>query len=67
MFLQTLLLLFEEAGLAACPQAAWSSMANTLRAHFRTPTDQMVFCGVAIGYADENAPINTLQTRRDGL
>ena len=28
------------------------------------PEDRMLFCGMAIGYEDENAPANALRTER---
>jgi nitroreductase len=29
------------------------------------PDDHMLFSGMALGYADESEPINSLRTRRD--
>jgi nitroreductase len=64
MFLQSILLLAHERGLAACPQAAWASMHKTVRAHLELPEEWMVFCGISLGYADPSQPINGLVTER---
>ena len=58
MFLQSILLLAHERGLAACPQAAWAAMHKTVRAHLALPEEFIV------GYADPSQPINGLVTER---
>jgi nitroreductase len=64
MFLQSILLLAQERGLAACPQAAWAAMHKTVRAHLALPDEYIVFCGISLGYADPSQPINGLVTER---
>jgi len=64
MFLQSILLLAWERGLAACPQAAWAAMHKTVRAHLALPDEYIVFCGISLGYADLSQPINGLVTER---
>lgn len=64
MFLQSILLLAHERGLAACPQAAWAAMHRTVRAHLGLGEELMVFCGISLGYADPAHPINGLVTER---
>ncbi|MGQ0685554.1 nitroreductase [Bradyrhizobium sp.] len=64
MFLQSILLLAHERGLAACPQAAWAAMHKTVRAHLALPEEFIVFCGISLGYADPAQPINGLVTER---
>jgi nitroreductase len=64
MFLQSILLLAHERGLAACPQAAWAAMHKTVRAHLALPGEYIVFCGISLGYADLSQPINSLVTER---
>lgn len=64
MFLQSILLLAHERGLAACPQAAWAAMHKTVRAHLALPAEYIVFCGISLGYADPVQPINGLVTDR---
>ncbi|RFQ06071.1 nitroreductase [Pseudomonas putida] len=67
MFLQTLMLLAQERGLASCPQACWTLVHKTIERHLELPEELMVFCGVALGYPDAEHPINTLRTERASL
>ena len=65
MFMQTVMLLATERGLATCAQEYWARYPQTLIESLGLPDDHMIFSGMALGYADETAPINTLRTRRD--
>ena len=65
MFLQTFMLLAQEAGLDTCPQEAWASKPDTVRSFVNAPEEQMIFCGVAIGHMDPGAPVNTLVADRE--
>jgi nitroreductase len=67
MFLQTFMLLAQEAGLDTCPQEAWAVREQTVREFVRAPDELRIFCGVAIGHADWDAPINALVTEREPL
>jgi nitroreductase len=64
MFIQTLILLAEERGLATCPQEAWAAVHRTVSEHIALPPERILYCGMALGYADEEAPINGLRTAR---
>ena len=64
MFLQSILLLAHERGLGTCPQAAWAAMPRTVRAHLDLPPELIVYCGISMGYADIDAPINQTRTSR---
>ena len=64
MFLQTFMLLAREAGYDTCPQEAWASAHEQVRSFTGAPDELMLFCGVAIGKADPDAPVNTLTTER---
>ena len=67
MYLQTLMLLLAERGLATCAQEAWSAFHQSVSSFVGAPAEHMLFCGMAIGYADPKAPVNTLQTARAPL
>lgn len=67
MYMQTFMLLAVEAGLATCPQEYWARYPQTVARFVNLPDDHMVFSGMALGYADEAAPINNWRTRRDPL
>ncbi len=64
MYLQTLMLLLRERGLDSCPQECWSVYPKTIGEFLQPPEDLMLFCGMAIGHADPDAPVNGLRTRR---
>ncbi len=67
MFLQTFMLLATEAGLGTCAQEAWSTKPETVRQFIGAPDEQTIFCGVAIGYSDTDAPVNRLISEREPL
>ncbi len=58
MWLQSVMLLLVEAGLASCPQECWAMYGATVRRSLELPADQILFTGLAIGYADEAHPVN---------
>jgi len=64
MVLQTAMLLFEELGLATCPQEAWCRWPQTVSQFVGAPPELMLFCGLAIGHADAQAAVNTLVSAR---
>ena len=64
MYLQTLMLLLVEEGLASCPQECWAIYPETVTEFLGTPPDRMLFCGMAIGYEDKSVPANELRTVR---
>jgi len=64
MFMQSVMLLAEEAGLATCSQEAWAAWPNTVSTHLGLPSNLMVYCGMSVGYADVDHPINKFTTDR---
>lgn len=67
MFIQTVMLLAHEQGLATCAQEAWSAMYKTTSKFLELPENQILYCGMALGYPDTDAPINTLRTDREPI
>ena len=65
MYLQTFMLLATEAGLGTCAQEAWATKGQAVADYLEVPEGQGIFCGMAIGYADESAPVNTLRSDRE--
>ena len=65
MFLQTFMLLAQEAGLATCAQEAWATRPEAIGSFVKAPAEQMLFCGMAIGYTNADAPVNELISERD--
>ena len=64
MFLQTFMLLAQEAGLDTCAQEAWAMKHDSVSTFLQTDKSDMLFCAVAIGYKDQDATINQLKTSR---
>ncbi|MDJ0770048.1 MAG: nitroreductase [Ilumatobacter sp.] len=64
MFLQTFMLLAQEAGIDTCPQEYWSVRHGAVREFVAAPEEELLFCGMAIGHADWDAPVNTLVSER---
>ena len=64
MFIQTFLLAATEAGLATCPQAAWTSWHDAVYEMLDWPDDVMLMCGIAIGHEDTEHPINSWRAPR---
>lgn len=64
MYLQTLMLLLRERGLDSCAQECWSVHHDTVSQFLGTPETSMLFCGMAIGHADPEAPVNRLVSER---
>ena len=64
MVLQSIMLLLREAGLDSCAQEAWAMFAPTIYQTLNTPPNLMLFCGMAIGYRDPDAPVNALRSTR---
>ena len=67
MFLQTFMLLAQEAGLDTCPQEAWAVYERAVSEFVDAPDNLRIFCGMAIGHADWDHPINSLETAREPL
>jgi nitroreductase len=67
MFMQNIMLLARERGLDTCAQESWASWHEIVREELGIPDEQILFCGMALGYADQAHPINSLRAERAGL
>ena len=67
MFLQTLMLAARARGLDTCPQVSVIHFHRIIREHLGIPETEMLICGMALGYADPDAPENRLRTPRAPL
>jgi nitroreductase len=65
MYMQNVMLLAVERGLDTCPQEYWARYPVTVAKFLGLPDDHMLFSGMAMGYRDPDAPINTLKASRD--
>ena len=58
MWLQSVMLLLVEQGLASCPQECWAMYGATVREALELGEDQILFTGLAIGHADAGQAVN---------
>jgi nitroreductase len=65
MFLQSVMVAARARGLDTCPQAAFATYHRLIAEQLALPADQMVVCGMALGFADADAPVNRLVTERE--
>jgi len=65
--LQTVTLLARGYGLHTCPQQAWVSWHRTVRTFLDLPDTLIIYSGMALGVADEAAPINGWRSPREPL
>mgnify|MGYP000855987560 CR=1 FL=1 len=63
-FLQNIMVAARGHGLHTCPQAAWNGFSKIILPHIGAGPDEMLVCGMALGYADETAVVNTFHTPR---
>lgn len=64
MFLQTFMLLAQERGIDTCAQEYWTVRHTAVREFVGAPDEELLFCGLAIGHADHDDPINALTSER---
>lgn len=64
MFLQSFMLAAREAGLESCAQAAFCPYHDSVMPILGAPEEQMLVCGMSLGYADADALVNTYRTGR---
>ena len=67
MFLQSVMLSAAEEGLATCPQAALGEYPDIVRQELGYGENMMVMCGMAIGYEDTSALVNSYRTSREDI
>ncbi|MEN3291229.1 MAG: hypothetical protein V7642_482 [Burkholderiales bacterium] len=65
MFLQNIMTAARARGLDTCPQAAFTPYHRIIAEVLRLPANEMVVCGMALGYADESKIENSLVTERE--
>jgi nitroreductase len=67
MFLQNVMVAARARGLHTCPQAAWDEFATVVKPHIGATDDEILLCGMAMGYADTQAPVNAFHTPREAV
>jgi nitroreductase len=65
MFLQSIMVAARGRGLDTCPQAAFTQFHRIIEQQLELPREQMLVCGMALGYADKSKIENSLITERE--
>ena len=65
MFLQSFMVAARAEGLHTCPQAAWNRFARIILPHIGAGPHEMLVCGMSLGHADQDAPVNGFHTPRE--
>ena len=64
MLMQSIALAATARGLGTCMQESWAMVRKSLHGHFRLDDRDLVYCGMALGHPDPDAPVNTLRSDR---
>ena len=67
MFLENIMIAARGRGLHTCPQAAFAPYHNQIRPVLGIPDEEVVVCGIALGYEDTSKPENNFRTERAPL
>jgi nitroreductase len=65
MFLQNIMVAARARGLDTCPQAAFTQFHRIVAEQLSLPSNEMLVCGMALGFADPQRIENTLVTERE--
>lgn len=65
MFIENIMLLAIEEGLATCPQGALGEYHEIVRQKLDVPKNKILLGGMAIGYKDPDHPVNQYRTERE--
>jgi len=65
MFLQNIMVAARARGLDTCPQAAFTQFHRIIMEHIGAGPNQMLVCGMSLGFADPDAVENKLVTERE--
>jgi hypothetical protein len=67
IYLQTIMLLMTEHGLASCPQGALAMYTDAVWEMANIPENHAIMFGLSFGYADTDATINNFEVGRDDI
>jgi len=65
MFMQSIMLEAVEQGLATCPQASIADYPTIIKEELGYPEDSVLLAGMALGYEDTDALVNSYRTSRE--
>ena len=67
LFMQNFILAAQARGLATCPQVSFVRYQSVIAEQLELAPEDSVVCGISLGYADEQAPLNRMGMPRDPL
>lgn len=67
MFIQSIMLMATELGLSTCAQAALAEYPSIVRKKLSYSDELSLLCGIALGYEDKDALINSYKTPREQI
>lgn len=65
MFVQSVMLAARVRGIGTCPQASWIEYPDIVAAELKLAPQEMIVCGMALGYVDPDAIENRLVSERE--
>ncbi len=65
MFLQAVMIAARGRGLDTCPQAAFTRFHQVIATQLCFADNEQLVCGMSLGWADPDAPVNQLRTERE--
>lgn len=63
-YVSTLMHLARGYGLDTCPQQSWCRLREIVEPFVGIPADQMIYCGMSLGYGDHDHPVNSFRSPR---
>lgn len=67
IFLQSIMLLFAERGIACIPQGALAAFPSVVKEIVEIPEGNAIMCGLSFGYESENELLNSVRMPREPL
>jgi nitroreductase len=67
MFMMAVMLAAEAHGLATCPQEAWAKVRRTIHGQLQLGSNEILYCGMALGFADDSHPSAAMVRERASL
>ena len=67
MFMQSIMIAARGLGLDTCPQAAFAGYHEIIRRELELAPEELLLCGMALGWADHGALANTIESERAAL
>jgi len=67
MFIQNICLSAVDNDMGTCLQESWSIYPKTVKDFLNIPNNEVVWCGIALGYPNKEHPINNYRTSRESI